>query len=261
MHRNEDRQMTFLEHLEELRWTIVWIVIATLAGTAAVWYFSDSLLELLARDLSDVLTRVLGSGRQYDLHVFEVAEAFTTKLKISLLMGFLLALPFNIYKAWQFISPGLFVRERRVAAPLVVLSIALFYCGVFFAYPLMVKLSVAFLFRLKPPSVVTTVRMGSYVSFVTKFVITFGLVFQLPLVLSLLSWMGLVSTRTLKNGWRYAVVITLVGAAVLTPPDIVSQLLMTAPVIALYWIGYLLALAFERRRARRSRLDTPAPGD
>ena len=191
---------------------------------------------------------MLGEGEGYDLHMFEVAEAFTTKLKIALLLGFLVALPLNVFKVWQFVSPGLFRRERRTAGPLVAMSIALFYCGAAFAYLIMVKLSVAFLFRLKPASVIATVRMGSYISFVTKFVITFGLVFQLPLVLAVLSWMGVLPSRVLKKGWRYAVVIVLVMAAVLTPPDIISQILMTVPVIGLYWIGYLLARAFERRR-------------
>jgi len=242
-----DRHMSFLEHLEELRWTVVWIVAATLVGTVVAWYFSEDVLELLGRDLTEVLTRVLGEGEDYDLHMFEVAEAFTTKLKIALLLGFLVALPLNVFKVWQFVSPGLFHRERKAAGPLVAMSIALFYCGAAFAYLVMVKLSVAFLFRLKPSSVITTVRMGSYISFVTKFVITFGLVFQLPLVLAVLSWMGVLPSRVLKKGWRYAIVIVLVMAAVLTPPDIISQLLMTVPVIGLYWIGYLLARAFERR--------------
>jgi sec-independent protein translocase protein TatC len=249
MRHRDDKQMSFLEHLEELRWTVVWIVAATLVGTAVAWYFSEDLLELLSRDLSAILTEVLGPGQTYDLHVFEVAEAFTTKIKIALLVGFLLALPLNVFKVWQFVSPGLFTRERKTAAPLVAMSIALFYCGAAFAYLLMVKLSVAFLFRLKPPSVITTIRMGSYVSFVSKFVITFGLVFQLPLVLAVLSWMGIVPSRTLRKGWRYAIVIVLVMAAVLTPPDVISQLLMTVPVVGLYWIGYLLARAFEGKRA------------
>ena len=248
MNDGDGKRMSFLEHLEELRWTVVWVVVATLAGTAVAWYFSDGVLSLLSRDLSEVLERVLGPGEGYRLHVFEVAEAFTTKIKISLLIGFLLALPLNIFKVWQFVSPGLFRREKKIAGPLVLLSIVLFYCGVLFAYPLMVKLSVAFLFKLKPPSVEATVRMGSYVSFVTKFCITFGLVFQVPLVLAVLSWMGIVSSRTLKQGWRYAFVGVLVMAAVLTPPDVVSQLLMTVPVLSLYWVGYLLARAFERRR-------------
>lgn len=242
--------MSFLAHLEELRWTVVWIVAATLVGTAIAWYFSDDVLELLSRDLAAVLTRVLGEGESYELHMFEVAEAFTTKLKIALLMGFLLALPLNVYKVWQFVSPGLFARERKAAGPLVAMSIVLFYCGAAFAYLLMVKLSVAFLFRLKPASVIATVRMGSYVSFVTKFVLTFGLVFQLPLVLAVLSWMGILPSRVLKRAWRYAIVIILIMAAVLTPPDVISQLLMTVPVIALYWIGYLLARAFERKRSK-----------
>jgi sec-independent protein translocase protein TatC len=254
MEDDTGKQMSFLGHLEELRWTVVWIVAATLVGTVIAWYFSEDVLELLSRDLSSVLTRVLGEGESYDLHMFEVAEAFTTKLKIALLLGFLVALPLNVFKVWQFVSPGLFRRERRIAAPLVAMSIALFYCGAAFAYLVMVKLSVAFLFRLKPASVIATVRMGSYVSFVTKFVITFGLVFQLPLVLAVLSWMGVLPSSTLKQGWRYAIVIVLVMAAVLTPPDIISQLLMAVPVIALYWIGYLLARAFER--SRRTDLET-----
>ena len=248
MNDGNGKRMSFLEHLEELRWTVVWVVVATLAGTAVAWYFSGDVLDMLSEDLSEVLEQVLGPGEGYKLHVFEVAEAFTTKIKIALLIGFLLALPVNTYKVWQFVSPGLFRREKKVAGPLVLLSIVLFYCGVLFAYPLMVKLSVGFLFKLKPPSVVATVRMGSYVSFVAKFCITFGLVFQVPLVLSVLSWMGIVSSETLKHGWRYALVGVLIMAAVLTPPDVVSQLLMTVPVLLLYWVGYLLARLFERRR-------------
>ena len=147
-----------------------------------------------------------------------------------------------------------------MAGPLVFLSIVLFYCGVLFAYLIMVKLTVAFLFRLKPPEVIATLRMGSYVSFVTKFCITFGLVFQLPLVLAVLSWMGLVSTDTLKKGWRFALVGVLVVSAVLTPPDIISQVLLTVPVIGLYWVGILLAKAFERRRPGEGEEPTVAAG-
>jgi sec-independent protein translocase protein TatC len=257
MNESKEKQMTFLQHLEELRWTVVWVVVATLVGMGVAWYFSEDVLEILSNDLAEVLRNVVGPGQDYDLHVFEVAEAFTTKLKIALLIGFLLALPFNTYKVWQFVSPGLFAREKKMAGPLVLLSILLFYCGVLFAYPLMVKLSVAFLFRLKPPSVVATVRMGSYVSFVTKFCVTFGLVFQVPLVMAVLSWMGIVSSATLKKGWRYALVGVLVTSAVLTPPDVISQLLMTLPVLVLYWVGYLLARVFERSRGRGDQLDTP----
>jgi sec-independent protein translocase protein TatC len=248
MQSEAQKHMSFLEHLEELRWTIIWIVVATLAGAGVAWYFSEDVLEIISRDLAQVLTRVLGPDRAYELHMFEVAEAFTTRLKIALLLGFLLALPLNVYKVWQFVSPGLFARERKITAPLIALSIALFYGGSAFAYLVMVKLSVAFLFRLKPPSVIATVRLGSYVSFVTKFVVTFGLVFQLPLILAVLAWLGVLPADALKKSWRYAVVIVVVMAAILTPPDLASQLLMAVPVIALYWIGYFLARAFGKKR-------------
>jgi sec-independent protein translocase protein TatC len=251
MEKNKTKQMTFLEHLEELRWTIIWIIVATLAGTAVAWYYSEEVIELLSGDLARILERAIGSDYTYRLHVFEVAEAFTTKLKVSFLIGFLLALPFNIYKIWRFVSPGLCAGERRRVGPLVALSIALFYAGVCFAYLIMVKLSVAFLFRLKPPSVIPTVRMGSYVSFVTKFCITFGLVFQVPLILAVVARLGLVSVATIRKGWRYAFVGVLLLSAVLTPPDLISQVLMAVPVLLLYWLGYLLARAFEIKARKR----------
>ncbi len=238
--------MTFLEHLEELRWTIIWILVATAIGAAVAWHFSDQVIEILSQDLASILADVVTGQDQQNLHVFEVAEAFTTRLKITLLLGFLIALPFNIFKIWEFVSPGLFVRERKVTAPLISLSTALFYCGVAFAYFVMIKLTVAFLFKLKPPSIVATMRMGSYVSFVIKFCITFGLVFQVPLVLALLSAIGLVSPRSIKAWWRYAVVIILILAAFLTPPDVLSQILMAVPILVLYWLGYGLAKIFGK---------------
>jgi sec-independent protein translocase protein TatC len=251
MARDREKQMSFLEHLEELRWTVIWIAVVTVAATAGGWYFADRTLAVISSDLSHILARTYGSGTEYKLHVFEVSEAFTVKFKVALLLGLLAALPFNIYKVWQFVSPGLFSREKRTLAPLVLLSIALFYAGVAFAYLVMVKITVAFLFRMTPPSVAATVRLGSYVTFVTKFCMTFGLVFQVPLVLAMLAWVGLVSASTLRHWWRYAVVGILALAAVLTPPDVISQMMMAVPMLLLYWVGYLLARAFERRGKRR----------
>lgn len=248
---SSEKQMSFLGHLEELRWTVVWIIGATVAVAAAAWFVCDDIIAFLSNDLAAILARVYGERGDFNLHVFEVSEAFTTKFKIALLVGFLGALPFSVYKVWRFVSPGLFTRERRAVGPLILLSISLFYAGVAFAYFVMVKLTVAFLFKMKPPSVVATVRLGSYISFVTKFCVTFGLVFQMPLVLALLAWLGILPADALKRTWRYAIVGILIVAAVLTPPDVVSQTLMAVPMLLLYWIGYLLARIFEKRGARR----------
>jgi sec-independent protein translocase protein TatC len=242
--------MSFLEHLEELRWAIIWIIVATSAATVAGWYLANRIILFLSNDLARILTGVYGPGTTYNLHVFEVSEAFVTKFKVALLVGFLIALPFNIYKVWQFISPGLFRREKRTAGPLVLLSIVLFYTGVVFGYLTMVKMTVRFLFSVKPPTVVATVRLGSYVSFVTKFCLTFGLVFQEPLVMAVLAWLRVLPSRVLRQGWRYAIVLILIIAAVLTPPDVVSQVMMAVPMLLLYWLGYVLAKAFESRPRR-----------
>jgi sec-independent protein translocase protein TatC len=245
------KQMSFLEHLEELRWAIVWIIVATVSASALGWYFADRIIGFLSGDLAEILTRVYGSRGDYSLHVFEVSEAFTVKFKVAVLVGLLVALPFNVYKVWRFVSPGLFAREKKTMGPLITLSILLFYAGAAFAYFVMVKLTVAFLFRMKPPSVVATVRLGSYVSFISKFCLTFGLVFQIPLVLALLARLGIVTSGMLKGSWRYTVLGVLIAAAVLTPPDVVSQILMAVPMLLLYWIGYLLARAFEKKAADR----------
>ena len=239
--------MSFLEHLEELRWAIVWMIVATIAAGTLGWYFADRIIGFLSNDLAKILTRIYGPSADYNLHVFEVSEAFTVKFKVALLAGLLIALPFNVYKVWRFVSPGLFAREKGTMGPLIAFSIFLFYAGVAFAYFVMVKLTVAFLFRMKPPSVVATVRLGSYISFITKFCLAFGLVFQIPLVLALLARLGIVTTDALRRSWRYAVVGILIMAAVLTPPDVVSQTLMAVPMLVLYWVGYLLARAFERK--------------
>jgi sec-independent protein translocase protein TatC len=253
MGADREKHMSFLEHLEELRWTVIWVVIATVAGMGVVWHFSDRVIDLLSTDLARIVEGAIGEGGNYRLHVFEVSEAFITKIKISLLLGFLLALPFNVFKVWQFLSPGLLKGERKLLSPLIALSTVLFYSGVAFAYLVMVKLSVAFLFRLKPAAVDTTVRMGSYVTFVTKFCLTFGLVFQVPLVLALLSMVGVVKPEQIRASWRYAIVVIVIISALLTPPDVLSQILMAVPVLFLYWLGYFLAVLFRhRRRAQAS---------
>ncbi len=251
MVERHEKQMAFLEHLEELRWTIIWILLATVAASVVGWYLTDDIIGLLSDDLGKILTKIYGPGIKYNLHVFEVSEAFTTKFKVALLVGFLVALPFNIYKVWQFVSPGLFAREKRTTGPLVLLSIILFYAGVAFAYLVMVKMTITFLFGVKPPSVVATVRLGSYISFVAKFCLTFGLVFQEPLVMAVLAWLGVLPSRVLKEGWRYAIVVILIIAAILTPPDVVSQTMMAVPMLLLYWLGYILAKAFEKKAGKR----------
>jgi sec-independent protein translocase protein TatC len=246
-----EKRMTFLEHLEELRWTLIWILVFTTAASIAAWYFTSEIIGLLGGDLSRILTGVYGPGKGYDLHVFEVSEALNTRIKVALLIGFLASLPFSIYKVWQFVSPGLFAKERKTTGPLIVLSILLFYAGVVFAYFVMVRVTVAFLFRMKPASVVTTVRLGSYISFVAKFCLTFGLVFQMPLVMAVLAWLGILPSRIVRAGWRYAVVGILIVAAILTPPDVVSQTVMAVPMLLLYALGYILARIFEGKARRR----------
>lgn len=246
---------TFLEHLAELRRTVIWIVITVSAGGIVVWYFSDGIIEYLARDLDSMVSTV-SQDQALRLHIFDVSEALTTRIKISILGGFLLTLPLTLYKVWQFISPGLFAHERNIARAMIILSVLLFYGGVAFAYLIMVRWTVVFLLKFKPLHVIATIRLNAYASFVIKFCLTFGVVFQEPLVVALIAWLGLIKSSTLRSIWTYVTVGILMLAAIITPPDMISQILVALPMIGLYWFGYILAVLAESKRKEPRSLDT-----
>jgi sec-independent protein translocase protein TatC len=162
------------------------------------------------------------------------------------------AFPYVLYRVWSFVAPGLFSKERRRVYPLLLASSILFYVGVGFCYLVLIPIVLRFLLGFGTEFLNPLLSIGAYFAFVARLSFTFGLVFQLPVVVLVLSAMGLVTPGFLLRQWRYGILIIFVGSAVLTPPDAVSLLLMALPIILLYIVSILVAMVMVRKkRAKR----------
>lgn len=234
-------EKAFLDHLEDLRSILIQTVIVFLTVSIGCWFLSAHILDLLIKDLP------------VDSLYFQTPiEAFTTRLKISFVVGFMLAFPFILFRVWSFVAPGLFVHERKRVWPIVISSTVLFYVGVMFCYWILIPVVLGFLLGFGTEFLNPLLSVGSYFAFVARLCFTFGVVFQIPIVVLLLSSLGLVTPRWLLKQWRYGVLLIFVTSAILTPPDPVSLMIMALPVLGLYIGSILIAFVGVRRREEDS---------
>ena len=237
---NNDK-MPFTGHLEELRSRLIRSFIAVGIGFAAAYGFKEKLFQILVRPL----TQVMQTG---DTLIFTgLPEAFFTYLKVSLLAGIMVASPVLLYQFWMFVAPGLYRTERRVLFPIIVLSTIFFVGGALFGYFIVFPWGFKFFLGFATDHIRPMPSMKEYLSFAAKLLIAFGLCFELPLVLTGMSRLGLVSVETLKKNRKYALLLFFVGAAILTPPDVVTQVMMALPLMVLYEISIIGARIFKRR--------------
>jgi sec-independent protein translocase protein TatC len=236
---DDEKRMPFLAHLGELRQRIIVSLVALGVGFAATFSFSERLITWIARPLAPT-----------KLAFLEPTEPFWVNMKVALVAGFFLVLPVILYEIWAFIAPGLLPHERKFALPFVVLSTVCFALGATFALTVIVPFAVKFLVGYKTENLVPTISVNRYVDFVLKFTIAFGLVFELPLAITLGSRLGLVTPEFLARNRKYAILLNFLIAAILTPtPDAFNQLLMAGPLILLYEAGIVAARLFGHRRA------------
>jgi sec-independent protein translocase protein TatC len=235
--------MSFMEHLAELRTRIVWSLVPAGIGLLVAFYFSDRILKFIARPLAK-------TGSQ--LVFLSPTEAFWTSMKISMVAGLFLAMPVILWNVWAFVAPGLHKHERRYAGPFVVIGSLLFLAGGVFALLVVVPLAIQFLVGFgQAQGIKDMISVSSHVDFVIKFTLAFGLVFEMPVALTLLSMIGVVTPQFLARNRKYAILINFVIAAILTPtPDALNQSLMAGPLIILYEVGILSARIFGRRAKR-----------
>lgn len=238
-----------LDHLIELRKRLL-ISFAFLALAFAVcFYFARPIFAFLVQPLLDA-----GQDRIIYTNVF---EAFFVEVKVAFFAGLMLAFPLVANQIWQFVAPGLYAREKRAFAPFLLLTPFLFLGGAalayYFAMPVALHFLLSFEGNVGGVQQVALPGVGNYLDFVTRFLFGFGIAFLLPVLLMLLERAGLVTRNQLKRGRRYAIVIAFVIAAVLTPPDVVSQLLLAVPLILLYELSLIAIWFTERRRARLAR--------
>lgn len=237
-----DVRMPLTAHLEELRTRLVRALVAVAVGAIACWLVIEHLIAFLLAPLERLRpaeSLVIGTG---------LTEAFFTKLKVAVIGGIFVAAPVVFYQAWRFVAPGLYDRERRVALPFSLAASFFFVAGAAFCYWLVFP--VAFQFFLKEYGTIgvePALRISEYLTFASRMLLAFGVTFELPVATFFLARVGLVTHRTLIEWWRYAVVGIFVAAAVLTPgPDMASQFLMAAPLLALYLLSIGVAFVVGR---------------
>ncbi|MCP4571860.1 MAG: twin-arginine translocase subunit TatC [bacterium] len=229
--------MGLLDHLAELRSVLFQSALAGLAATILCWFWSASLLDLLILPIKD-----------QGVYFTAPNEAFLVRLKISAAVGLFVVAPFIFFKLYGFVLPGLYGKERKVVTPLLLSTTLLFYTGVAFAFLVVIPQVMRFLLSFGTEVMEPLIGVGPYFGFVTRLCLAFGLVFQLPLLVLVLSAIGLVNPRMLLRTWRYAIVLIFILSAALTPPDIASQIMMAGPVLVLYFGSVLVSLVVTRRR-------------
>jgi sec-independent protein translocase protein TatC len=230
-------QESFISHLVELRQRLVRAVGAVLAIFVALFLYPGSgyIYDLLALPLMNALpegSKMIATG---------VITPFMVPVKVTALMGFMVALPYVLYQAWAFVAPGLYEHERKLAMPLIVASTVLFFLGVAFCYFFVFGKVFAFIHDFAPKSITPAPDIEAYFSFVITMFLAFGITFEIPIVVIVLVRMGLVTVEKLREARPYVIVGAFVVAAVVTPPDVLSQFMLAVPMCLLYEAGVFLA--------------------
>lgn len=253
----EELQMSFWGHLEELRKRITWSVVWIAVGFGACFNFSEDILRLLMWPMNvKLLFQVnfpfivsVPNEIQQKLHYTTLIEPFWTHLKIALIAGIFLVFPLVMHQIWKFIAPGLLPKERRYAGLFVFFSTLFFAIGVLFCFGLLLPFAIPFLLSYKTENLIAIIKIGDYIDFVLKFLLASGIVFELPLVIVLLSRIGIVSPDWLAKYRKYAFLGSFILGAMLTPtPDIFNQTLISIPIYFLYEIGIIFARLFGKKK-------------
>lgn len=238
---NKDEKIPFTAHLEELRKRLIVCFIAVGIGFVLSYGFKEKLFQLLTHPLISVMEagdKLIFTG---------LPEAFFTYLKVSFLAGIILAAPVILYQFWMFVAPGLYKEERRLLVPVVFLSSIFFVGGSLFGYFIVFPYGFKFFLGFATETIRPLPSMREYLSFSSKLLLAFGLVFELPLILTFLARLGIVSVDFLKKNRKYALLLFFAGAAMLTPPDVVTQIMMAVPLMGLYEISIIGARIFGKK--------------
>jgi len=238
--QSEEVEMTFLEHLEELRWRIIYSLIGIVVGTIVAWifidFFVDKVLLLPAKEANIKLQNLKPFGQIF--LYFEVA----------IIIGLILSFPNVVYQIWKFVSPALKEKEKKYITSIVIFTTFCFVCGVIFAYFVMLPLALKFAAQFGSPSIENNFAINEYFSIVLSVILGAGLVFELPMLSFFLTKIGILNPNFMKKYRRHAIVAIMIIAAVLTPgTDPVSQIILAIPLVFLYEISILVSKIFQKK--------------
>jgi len=234
--------MTFLEHLEELRQRLVRTLVYLAGGFAVCWGFHERIFHFMTQPMRR-------AGFNDSFIYTSPAEALMLYMKMAFFVGIFVASPFVLYEIWAFIAPGLYKNEKAWAVPFIGMGSLFFIGGALFGHYLLFPMTFGFLSSFGGPDMRFLPRIGEYWSFYSWFLLGLGLVFQIPVVILVLSRLGLVTPGFLMRGWKFAILGSFILSAVITPtPDIVTQTALAGPMIGLYGLGVLVSLIFGRKR-------------
>jgi sec-independent protein translocase protein TatC len=236
-----DQQDTFISHLIELRERLIKALLSIGIVFIALFYWSGDIYDLLAYPMLRVLpegTRMIATG---------VVTPFLVPMKITLLVSLFVALPYVLYQIWAFVAPGLYEHEKKLVLPLIFMSSILFFMGVAFCYFFVFGAVFRFVYRWAPHTITVAPDIEQYLSFAMTMFLAFGVTFQVPVAVVILVRAGVVSLQQLKSFRRYFIVAAFIVAAIVTPPDVLSQCLLAIPLCLLFEVGLIMARTLEKR--------------
>ena len=236
-----EREMPFLDHLEELRWRLFKSLITVFVLMLICWGFSDQLLEVLRYPGTQITPPL-------KMQVLKVQTVFMTKLEIALVAGVILGLPVIIYQLWQFMAPGLIKKEKKFLPIIILATIICFAIGGLFAYFIIIPFALQFFMDLAPADIENNIALDFYIGFLLRIIVVFGVVYELPIISIILTKMGLLTPKFMRKYRRYALVIAFILGAILTPPDPSTQIMLAIPIILLYEISIFLSYLFSSKK-------------
>lgn len=237
---NDPASMGLLDHLNELRSRLTKSVIFAAIGFGACWAFVDPLFNILTAPLLEALPA--GTHAQYTT----LPEAFFARMFIAFIAGLFAVSPAIFYQVWAFVAPGLYDEEKKYIVPIAFVSAVFFVGGALFCYYIVFPFAFNFFLSFSTPEIEVTPKISDYLSFTIKLLFAFGIIFEMPIFTLFLARLGIISAKVMRKGRKYAIVGIFILAAILTPPDVVSQLLMACPMLALYEISILVAVIFGK---------------
>lgn len=232
-----DKKLTMIEHLEELRKRIIIIALAVLVSSIISYIYIDKIMEIL-----------LIPAKGMDFVYLTPSELFLTYIRIAISTGVVISAPIILYQIWVFVKPGLKKKEKLYLSFTLIMAIFFFILGATFAYFVIIPLTIEFFTKMSRDEISPFFSIQSYISFCSSILFTFGLTFQLPLLTILLTQLNLVTPKLLKKARKYLVLLIFIVAAVLTPPDVISQVLMALPLWLLLELSITLSLLISRKK-------------